>query len=106
MAKSPQARGGEPTAAATVPSRDELIRVEAYLRFERNGCVPGRELEDWLAAEREVDRTIALLIPTAPAAPKSRAAAPTRRHRAATAGQAAETERATRPSGSPPAEAG
>jgi len=35
-------------------SHEELIRRRAYERYERNGCVSGRELEDWLAAEAEV----------------------------------------------------
>jgi len=103
MAKSPRARSGEPPAAVTLASRDELIRVEAYLRYERNGRTPGRELDDWLEAEREVDRMMALLMPSAPVAEEARAAAPRRRRRAATAGDA---ERATRPPGSAPAAAG
>ena len=31
--------------------RDELIRQRAYERYERNGCVDGHALDDWLAAE-------------------------------------------------------
>jgi hypothetical protein len=31
--------------------RDELIRQRAYERYERNGCVEGHALDDWLAAE-------------------------------------------------------
>ena len=31
-----------------------LIAERAYLRAERRGFVPGFELDDWLAAEREV----------------------------------------------------
>lgn len=60
------ARPAVPTAplpetldAATVPdglllegrTRDELIRQRAYERYERNGCVDGHALDDWLAAE-------------------------------------------------------
>lgn len=30
------------------------IERRAYLRFCARGCAPGDELEDWLAAEREV----------------------------------------------------
>lgn len=36
------------------PTREAMIRVRAYERYERNGCVGGRELDDWLAAEAEV----------------------------------------------------
>jgi Protein of unknown function (DUF2934) len=32
-----------------------MIAEAAYLRAERRGLVPGREEEDWLAAEKEVD---------------------------------------------------
>jgi hypothetical protein len=31
-----------------------MIRVRAYERYERKGCVDGNELDDWLAAEAEV----------------------------------------------------
>lgn len=36
------------------PTREALIRERAYDRYERNGCVDGREVDDWLAAEAEV----------------------------------------------------
>jgi hypothetical protein len=36
-------------------SRENLIATAAYYRAERRGFSPGNELEDWLAAEREVD---------------------------------------------------
>jgi hypothetical protein len=32
-----------------------MIRRAAYLRSLNRGFQPGNELEDWLAAEREVD---------------------------------------------------
>ena len=38
------------------PSREDLIRRRAYDLYERNGCVDGHALDDWLAAEVEVDR--------------------------------------------------
>jgi predicted metal-binding protein len=37
-------------------SREALIATAAYYRAQRRGFLPGHELEDWLAAEREVDR--------------------------------------------------
>jgi hypothetical protein len=40
--------------------RSALIAEAAYLRAERRGFWPGYELDDWLAAEKEVD---ALLSP-------------------------------------------
>lgn len=52
-----------PTAAAAPPAKahvsDEtrrgMIAESAYLRAERRGFAPGGEVEDWIAAEREVD---------------------------------------------------
>ncbi len=36
-------------------TREEMIRTAAYLLAEHRGFRPGGELEDWLAAERQVD---------------------------------------------------
>jgi len=36
-------------------SRRTLIERAAYLRAERRGFEPGHELDDWCAAEREID---------------------------------------------------
>lgn len=40
------------------PIDQEALRVEiekrAYFRYCERGCVPGGEVEDWLAAEQEV----------------------------------------------------
>mgnify|MGYP001065828621 CR=1 FL=1 len=36
-------------------SREARIAERAYWRAERRGFTPGQELDDWLAAEREVD---------------------------------------------------
>ncbi|HEU4652661.1 MAG TPA: DUF2934 domain-containing protein [Steroidobacteraceae bacterium] len=36
-------------------SRAERIAEAAYWRAERRGFHPGHELDDWLAAEREID---------------------------------------------------
>jgi hypothetical protein len=38
--------------------RYRMISEAAYLRAERRGFMPGAEIEDWLAAEREVDRLL------------------------------------------------
>lgn len=40
-------------------TREALIRLMAYKCYERRGFVSGRELEDWLEAEMEVDRQMA-----------------------------------------------
>jgi hypothetical protein len=38
--------------------RHELVSVAAYFRAEARGFAPGYELEDWLAAEQDIDETI------------------------------------------------
>ena len=35
--------------------RDRRIRLAAYYRHEAGGCQPGHQLDDWLAAEAEID---------------------------------------------------
>lgn len=40
-------------------SREARIAEAAYWRAERRGFSAGQELDDWLAAEREVDQDIA-----------------------------------------------
>jgi Protein of unknown function (DUF2934) len=41
--------------AISKPTRQQLITEAAYHRAEARGFAPGNELEDWLAAEAEVD---------------------------------------------------
>ena len=38
--------------------RHDMISEAAYFRAEARGFAPGRELEDWLAAEVEIDDAI------------------------------------------------
>ena len=48
----------EPSVAETASGgehREARIRSAAYAAAERRGFVPGRELDDWLAAEQEID---------------------------------------------------
>ncbi len=40
--------------------RQRLIAEAAYHRAPRRGFVPGHELEDWLAAEAEVDTALTI----------------------------------------------
>ncbi len=49
-------------AEALVPRdvRREMIAQAAYFRAERRGFEPGHELDDWLAAEMEVDTGLTL----------------------------------------------
>ena len=37
-------------------ARQRRIAIAAYYRAERRGFAAGRELEDWLAAEQEIDQ--------------------------------------------------
>jgi hypothetical protein len=53
------------TTAVPVAERESMIRVAAYYLYERQGRQPGRELEDWVAAEAQID---AMLSPAGPAA--------------------------------------
>lgn len=46
------------TADTAATLREDLIRTAAYFRAEHRGFAPGGELEDWLEAEREIDRWI------------------------------------------------
>ena len=43
-------------ATVTGEERRRLIAQAAYFRAERRGFAPGSELEDWLAAEADIDR--------------------------------------------------
>jgi hypothetical protein len=43
---------------ATTKSRQELIAEIAYSKALNRGFAPGQALEDWLAAEIEVDQKI------------------------------------------------
>jgi len=44
--------------AVSAERRRAMIAEAAYLRAERRGFAPGRDVEDWLAAEQEVDRLL------------------------------------------------
>jgi hypothetical protein len=59
-ASAPQSVVREPSAArsrvtVSAEKRRAMIAEAAYLRAERRGFSAGREEEDWLAAEKEVD---------------------------------------------------
>ena len=45
-------------AAPLAPDREQRIAERAYQLAEQRGFTPGREMDDWLAAEREVDGQI------------------------------------------------
>ena len=55
-----EAEESEAEAQSPLPSpgeREHLIAVTAYYRAQGRNFEPGRELEDWLAAEAEIDAT-------------------------------------------------
>ena len=53
QAKTSNLNAAQPEAGA-LADRQQLIALAAYFRAEARGFVPGRELEDWLAAEQEI----------------------------------------------------
>jgi hypothetical protein len=59
--RAPRKRVASPAGAVTIPSfvdpqqRAALIARAAYFRAMDRGFGPGNELDDWLAAEAEVD---------------------------------------------------
>jgi hypothetical protein len=57
---SPPAKREAALPEASADERHALIAQAAYFRAERRGFAPGHTLEDWLAAEVEVDQRLAL----------------------------------------------
>jgi hypothetical protein len=53
-----QQKGTTTRAEVSNEARYRMICEAAYLRAERRGFEPGREVEDWLAAEQEVERLL------------------------------------------------
>jgi hypothetical protein len=75
-----------PTEALAVaqPDLGALTAERAYFMAEQRGFAPGHELEDWLAAEREVAALLAAP-PEAAAAPLNERPAGRRKNGASTA---------------------
>ncbi|MBL8201549.1 MAG: DUF2934 domain-containing protein [Chromatiales bacterium] len=64
-ARAPAARRRGPASktrpaaeALPAPCREQMIAEAAYYRAERRNFAGGRELDDWLAAEEEIDSLI------------------------------------------------
>jgi hypothetical protein len=53
-ANSPAATSIHDQASSPSASPIEQVAIAAYFKAESRGFEPGHELEDWLAAEREV----------------------------------------------------
>ena len=45
--------------------RNEMVEQAAYYRAESRGFQPGHEMEDWLAAERDIEHLLARTDPDA-----------------------------------------
>ena len=58
QAASTQAKTGEVSPVNS--ARDEEIRRRAYEIYRERGDQPGRELDDWLQAERQLERVMFL----------------------------------------------
>lgn len=54
-----QAAAGMQTRAVSAEERQRMIAEAAYYRALARGFVGGDPLEDWLAAEAEIDRALA-----------------------------------------------
>ena len=55
----------EPRGLIDAQTRHDMILRAAYSMAECRGFEPGHELEDWLAAERQIDAAIACGAPRA-----------------------------------------
>ncbi len=55
----PNSSAGHNASFTDSAEREAMIREAAYLRAERRGFAPGQELEDWLAAQAEIDGLLA-----------------------------------------------
>jgi len=58
MPKSTKTAPTPPSTPVSPEQRRCYVEVAAYYIAERHGFTPGRELEDWAAAEAEIDRLI------------------------------------------------
>ena len=55
QSKQPSPEGGNEEHSVVNPAREEEIKRRAYEIYLERGEEPGRDLEDWLHAERELD---------------------------------------------------
>ena len=44
------------TEVDALPTRD-AVALRAYALFQERGCEPGRDVDDWLRAEHEIEET-------------------------------------------------
>ena len=55
----PGAIAAPPAAAVGSEARRVMIAEAAYYRAEQRGFAPGCEIDDWLQAESDIERTLA-----------------------------------------------
>jgi hypothetical protein len=55
---STQSAPGPAAERANPQIRETMVREAAYFRAEHRSFAPGMELEDWFAAEREIDAVL------------------------------------------------
>ena len=60
VAESETATNPTPDVGLTLSrvDRESMVRTAAYFRAERRNFEPGHALDDWLAAESEIDATL------------------------------------------------
>lgn len=54
----PSSGSADPTKGVSADQRRQMIAEAAYRRYEQRGGIPGEPLNDWLEAEKEVDRSL------------------------------------------------
>jgi hypothetical protein len=54
----PDPAGGRSSTPVTAETRRTMIAQAAYYIAEQRGFVSGREVEDWLLAEKQIDATL------------------------------------------------
>ena len=57
-ARGNSALGGDSQISLSEDERRRMIAEAAYYRAERRGFTAGREVDDWLAAEREISQRL------------------------------------------------
>jgi len=65
-ARTKSAAAGATGAEVTSEEKHQLIAEAAYFRAEQRNFSPGCELEDWLAAEAEIEMRLSKVCPGGP----------------------------------------
>jgi hypothetical protein len=57
--RTPAPAASAPKAKVDAKERQRLIAEAAYYRAQKRGFAPGHEVQDWVAAEKDVDARLA-----------------------------------------------